>query len=347
MNNSINKQLSRRDFLKVAAVGSGSLALTGLFGCSQAAAPAITATLEELVITGPPAPPSILLARLVEAGSLQSLVPDVSFSIWKNPDQLRADAAADRLHASETPSNVAAVLYQRGLPIQLLNINVWGILHVLSSDDSVAGWDTLQGKTIAIPFKGDMPDLIFRYLAEQNGATPEQDFNLQYVSAPVEAMQTLLSGNAEAAVMLDPVATGAEIQGKKKGLTIKRVLDLQQEWGQATGRAPRIPQAGLFVTKSLVDNQPEIVEAIQTGLQEAVTWVQADPAAAAELGAQHLGLQAPLIEKALPNIALDVVPALEARDDLEFFYSRLKEMSPDLIGGELPDDDFYYSGPAV
>lgn len=342
MPNLINRQLNRRQFMKTVAVGGSAVTLTGLFGCTTEPT-ASTTTFNELVIAGPPAPPSILLARLAEQDSLKSLVPQVSFSVWKNPDQLRANAASGRYHGAETPSNVAAVLYQRGLPIQLLNINVWGLLYVLSAEESVNSWDTLHGQTIAVPFKGDMPDLVFRYLAEQNGANPDHDFDLQYVATPVEAMQLLASGQVKQAVLPDPIATGAQAQGKENGLSIKRVLNLREEWGQVTGRAPRIPQAGMFVTKDLVKNQPELVEAIQTGLKDAVAWTKENPAEAAKLGAEHLGLKAPLIEKALPNIALELVPAAEARDDLEFFYTQLKTMSPDLIGGDLPDDSFYYA----
>jgi NitT/TauT family transport system substrate-binding protein len=44
----------------------------------------------------------------------------------------------------------------------------------------------------------------------------------------------------------------------------------------------------------------------------------------------------------VPHFNLDVVSAAEAREELEFFYEELASMSPEIIGGELPDDTFYY-----
>ena len=39
-----------------------------------------------------------------------------------------------------------------------------------------------------------------------------------------------------------------------------------------------------------------------------------------------------------------VVPAAQAREELEFFFSQLHAAQPGLIGGRLPEADFYYSG---
>lgn len=354
---------SRRQFLNLAAIVGGGLLAGGLLGCTvtqvptgsapatgepQAAGPSpapagTVAPLERLVIQGPPSPPTILLAHLATQERLQALVPDVSFSTYKNPDHLRAGIMGGDLHVAAVPTYVAANLYRRGVPVQLLDVTVWGILHVLTVDDSIQGWSDLKGKTIAIPFKNDMPDLVFRYLAEKNGLQAEQDLRLQHTAAPVEALQMLLGGRAQAVVLPEPAATAAQVQGQAKQLTVRRVLDLQAEWATVTGRAARIPQAGTLIMAKVAREHPDVVQAIQAGLRDAVAWVKQDPAAAAELGAQHLdGLQAPIIQKSLAHTPLESVPAAEAQEDLEFFFSRLKELSPDIIGGDLPDAGLYY-----
>lgn len=333
---------TRRQFLHLATV-AGGLTAVGLTGCTQTALQTQVEPLEQLVIKGPPAPPSILLARVAQQERLTALVPEVIFDIWANPDQLRADVTSNALHVAATPTNVAANLYQRGVPVRLLNVTVWGILHVLTTVEDIDGWDALAGQTVAIPFRGDMPDLIFRYLAGEHGLNVEQDLTPQYVSAPVEALQFLLAGQAQAAVLLEPAATAAQMRGQQEGIRVRRVLNLQEEWGKVTGRGPRIPQAGTLAVASLIDNHPDVVAALQEGLAEAVTWTQQNPQAAAALGTPYLvGLQEPIIAQALPQMPLEMVPAAAARDDLEFFFTRLKELSPEVIGGDLPDDGFYY-----
>lgn len=333
--------MNRRRFLRRTAA-AGSLLLLGGFGRPSGLAQS-TPTLDELVLTGPPAPPSILLARMTTDERLTSRVGNVSFQTWGNPDQLRAQAAGGRFDASVMPSNVAANLYNNDVPIQLLNVNVWGILYVLTSDESVQGWETLSGQTVIVPFRGDMPDIMFRYLARQNGLDLGSDVTLRYAASPVEALQLFVAGAGGAVVLPEPAATGAEVRGQQAGRDVRRVLDLQRQWGETMGQAPRIPQAGLTATQSLIDGHPEIVDALQQSMGEAIQWVERQPQAAAELGSQYLGVDAPLIKRALPNIPLDVVPAPDARAELETFYRLLKQFSPDLIGGDLPGDGFYGS----
>ena len=44
----------------------------------------------------------------------------------------------------------------------------------------------------------------------------------------------------------------------------------------------------------------------------------------------------------MQNITWEYVPAEEARNDIQDFFTALMGLSPDYIGGKLPDDAFYY-----
>ncbi|MCS6880292.1 MAG: hypothetical protein RMK84_05985 [Oscillochloridaceae bacterium] len=340
--------LSRRDFLHVLMIGSGITIAPALAACARQTtvpAPIVTPAvgqLAQLVIKGPTGLPTIPLVRLAGDPELKSVVGEVSFATWSNPDQLRADVVAGALHLTATPTNVAATLYNRGIDLRLLNVMVWGILYLMSTDASITGWNDLRGQTIAVPFKGDMPDIVFRVLARANGLDPDRDMTIRYVSSPVEAQQLLLAGQTPLAQLSEPGATAAQLQGKQNNLDVRRVLNMQEEWGRAMGREPRIPMAGTLAVAELTEQHPQVVKVIQEGLRRAVEWVKQNPKEAGSLGEQHLaGLKAPVIAQALPNVPLEFVPASEARGELEFFFTQLKSLSPDLIGGDLPDDRFY------
>ena len=86
----------------------------------------------------------------------------VRFEQWKSPDQLRAGALSGSYHVAATPVNVAANLYNKGAPIRLLDVTVWGVLSIVTTDAGITSIADLKGREIAVPFRGDVPDIVLR-----------------------------------------------------------------------------------------------------------------------------------------------------------------------------------------
>ena len=333
----------RRRFLQFLAATTGLTLTSHLWGCDGQIAPESEDRLiEQLSIGGSPITITVLLAYLSEQPKLQTLAEEVDFRLWKTHDQLRADAISGQLQISATPTTLAANLYQRDVPIKLLNVLVWGILNLWSPDENISSWEDLPGKKILIPFRGGLPSQFFFYLAGENGLDPEQDLDIEYTTDFAQAIQLLLAGRGDIALLAEPASSGAEIQGETQGTPVQLVLNLQQEWGKATGKEPRIPQAGTLALTSLIDEHPDAIALVQETLKTAVSWVQENPSDAGELGAKYLGLKPKVIERSLARTPLEMVAAVDAKEELEFWFSRLLEQNPQLFGGELPDSGFYY-----
>lgn len=321
------------------------LALAVLTATGAAQAP--TQRAGELTLIGPPSLPlSLALARAVDAGGLTDVAESVTFSTWTNPDQLRASLISGQAPLAAAPSYVAANLYNRGLDVKLLNIVAWGIIYVVGPGDAPITWEELLGKSVAIPFKGDMPDLVFRYLATENGLDPDADLNLQYMSAPTEAVAKVVSGGVDYAVLPEQTASVAVARGSQQGQAYSKVMDLQAQWGEITGGEPLIPQAGIVVNGDFYRQNPDLIGAVQRELKAAVQWVNDNPEEAGLLAEKYLGADPNLTAAAIPSFNLKFVTAADARADLEYFYSRLAELSPEIIGGKLPDAEFYHGNGA-
>ncbi len=332
---------NRRRFLQFLTATTGLTLTSHLWGCSSPTSSQFqNQQLGKLTIGGSPIVITVLLAYLSQQPKIQSLAQEVDFRLWKTHDQLRAEAVSGQLQISATPTSLAANLYQRGVPIKLLNVLVWGVLYLWSGDENINSWEDLRGKRILIPFRGGLPAQLFLYLASENGLNPEQELDIQYTTDFTQAVQLLLTGGGDIALLAEPAGTGAEIQGKN--IPLRPVLNLQEEWGKVTGRKPRIPQAGTLALTSLIEQYPEVIQAVQAELKNATIWATENPAEAAQLGAKYLGLKAPVIERSLAKTPLEMVTAVEAQEDLEFWFSRLMEQNPKLLQGKLPDAGFYY-----
>ncbi len=77
---------------------------------------------------------------------------------------------------------------------------------------------------------------------------------------------------------------------KQAGKALRRAIDLQQAFGDMTGAAPVVPQAGLAVTQSFLDQSGDALPAIQSVIEKATAEVVGDPKGASlELASQNLG----------------------------------------------------------
>jgi len=324
--------LNRRSFL----AGASAVTAAGLF------TPAIVRAQETLVFWGPGATPSILIAQAVASGDLDAIAPgSIAFKAWKTPDELRAGLSSGSMPASVVPSYVAANFYNRGLGLRLLNINTNGLLYVLAADDSLTDIASLKGKTVGVPFRNDMPDYVFGRLLEKAGLVPGTDITIEYTATVPEAVQTLLAGRVDAVLSTEPATTAALARSAEAGKPLHRVVDIAQAWTAVAGK-PGIPQAGLALTGALVERVgAEGVDAIQSAMEKALETVLADPDAAAALVADEFDLPAPVIARSIPSSNLVAARASAIKPDLVAFFEVLAAVNPAIVGGQLPDDEFY------
>ncbi|CAO3428907.1 ABC transporter substrate-binding protein [Azospirillum doebereinerae] len=305
------------------------------------------APLSELTLWGPPAGPSITLVHAIASGLTRPVADKVVFKAWRTPDELRAGLTSGTMQAFVLPTQSAANLFNKGLGVRLVNVMTNGLLHLLSADPSLTplvalkGIAALKGRSVAIPFRNDTPELVFRRLLAAERLTPDTDVGLQFAGTPMEAIQLLLTGRADAALLPEPAASAAILRAVQAGKTVSRVLDIQKAWGAATGLGTVLPQAGLGVTDAFLADHAPAVEALHAALVAATASVNADPARAASDAAAPLSLPWPVIEQAIPHSNLVAQRASAAREPLESLFRAVSEFDPRIIGGALPPADFY------
>lgn len=328
--------------------------LRGLGGCLAAAFFALAGAahaagkLPRLVLSGPYAAVSNPLIHMVESGALKDVAESVEFRPWKDPDQLRVLALDAKSEADfvAMPTNVAANLYNRGVKLRLVNVSTWGVLWMVSREASLKTLADFKGKEILMPFRADMPDIVFHALAERQGLDPKRDFKLRYVGTPLDAMQLLITRRADHALLAEPAVSVALRKTKSFPVSIiapelYRSVDLQQEWGRVMQRAARIPQAGIAAMgRALAD--PALVEKFQRAYAASLDWCEKNPDECGRLVAGRVDMLTP--EGVADSVRVDnaaFVTARDARPELEFFFGLLHARQPALVGGRLPDAGFY------
>lgn len=323
---------NRRHFMLNSALSAAALSMPAVL---RAQTP-----IETLTFFGPPAGPSITLAYAVALGAFADISTEVSFKAWRDPDELRAGLTSGTMKTVIMPSNAAANLYNRGLGVQMVNAMTLGLNYIMTKDPAIKTPADLKGRSITFPFRNDTPDILLRRVLAA-ADVPEDSLEIVNAATPIEAVQLLLSGRAETAVLPEPATTMAEMRALQAGQQVYRAINIQDEWGKITGLGPVAPQAGLAVMKDFDVANPGVVEAIQSAIEATLPKVMANPMEAAKAAADALGMPAPVLAKSIPHSALSADRAASLRPQFEAMYKAVAEVEPRAIGGKLPDDGFY------
>jgi NitT/TauT family transport system substrate-binding protein len=302
------------------------------------------AKLPKLTLVGPPGPMAIPLAYMVVNNKLADVADKTEVVVWENADQLRAYVAGKQGDFVTMPSNNSAIFYNKGLKLQLLDISVWNITYLITSDDKASSFADIKGESLAVPFQGSVPDLMFQSMAKAAGLDPLKDFEVRYATDPTQAAQLLVSGQVGSAVLSEALATAVILQTKDTARPLHRAFAFDKAWSDSAGGDS--PIAGTVATASVMD-RPDVIKAFEREYQAAVQWMLDNPEEAGKLvetQLPQLGLKAAVMTASLKNITWRYTPAAEVRASLDQFYQNLAELSPEVIGGKVPDDAFYFDG---
>lgn len=301
----------------------------------------------KIVVAGPFATVSHPIMHMIESDALKDLNKKIEFKLWKNPDELRAIVLNSNVDFIALPTNVASNLYNKKVNLKLLNVSIWGILAMISRDPNLKTLEDFKGKEIALPFRADMPDIIFQELAKKYGLNPNKDFKIRYVTNPIDAMQMLILRRVDHALLAEPAISIALRKTGSFPISIVapdlyRSVDLQEEWGKLFKTKTKIPQAGIAYLGDTKGKEKLINRFLQE-YEKSLQWYKKNPKEAASLVVKTL----PMLEEkgladSIKHVQLKSVNAFEAKKDLEFFFEVLKNSNKKLIGGKLPNENMYY-----
>ncbi len=325
--------MNRRAFLNQSAcLGLGALGVMAL--------PNVAFAKQALTIWGAPALISLILVTAIEQGKSQEIMP-LEYKEWRTPDQPRVGFAGDNFILAAAPSNVGVNLYNQGIDIRMLNILTHGLNYIFTKDKSIVYLKDLEGKKLILPFKNDLPDIIFQALCHAYNVDIKK-IHIQYVQTPPEASMLFMSKNEFDAVMIqEPMASAMNFLAHEKGMRIYRRIDVQALWSEVFKECPKIPQAGLIVRSKFYEENKEFFKIFHQDLKDSVAWILNNQDNAASLGAKYLPTPEFGIRAAIPYANFVVEQCSEIAAHLDAFFEILYQLNPKLLGGKKPPASLY------
>lgn len=292
-----------------------------------------TAVPERIVVQAPTGPPTAPLFKLAENSPLEGT--KVELVIYKSVEEATTRAVKGEADLTVLPVNVAAKLYNKGAGISLANVSTWGILYLVSTDSAVQDWKDLSGQDLYVGARGSTPDVLTQYLLNKNGLEASE-LRLNYLDSP-EIAQMMINGLAKNAVLPEPMVTQVLLKNKEARV----VRDFYSDWQKFEGEAAGLPQAGMIVSNEFAKAYPEALNKFQQAYARELEATVANPGNAAPLVEKNLNMPAQVFTQSMNRTRLKYVSSSEAKEDVNTYLTRLLELSPDMVGGKLPDEKFF------
>jgi NitT/TauT family transport system substrate-binding protein len=252
-------------------------------------------------------------------------------------DLVTAKLVSGEVQGGVLPLNVAAKLFNAGVPIKALAVVGDGMVKFLTNDSGIRRLADLKGREISIAGQKATPDYLFRFLAGKAGLESGRDYTPVYSLAYPEIAAQLAAGKLACAVLPEPFATQAMMLNK----SIASPIDLDKLWTEATGLSS-YPMSLFVVSGKLAGARPDVIQSIAASYRSSIAKTVADPAATARLAESlDLGMKAAVAQAAIPKSNYVYRTAADARASIEATLSLFLGEDPQSIGGKLPGADFY------
>ena len=261
----------------------------------------------------------------------------IKVEILNEPIQVRKMVIDGSADFAILPTTMAAILYNKGIHYKLIAIPVWGTLYLFGNDTTITEWEHLRGKRIHVMAKGMTPDVLFRYLLMQHGLNPDKDVTLDY-SFPthIDLANAVAAGQANLGVISEPLVSLV----MQRNTNVKSIFDLNAEWEKVL--SVPIAQTAFMVKSELATNNMEVVEKIMRSYQYSTQWVNQYPDSAANLIVKYNILpNAQVAANSILRSNLHFVRANTISTQIDSYLNIFYQMNPDIIGGKLPDENFY------
>ncbi len=267
---------------------------------------------------------------------------DYSFEVFTAADQVVPEIVKGNIDIAAVPTNLAASLYKKTEKgVSIIAVNTLGVLSIVTNGVEISSVADLKGKTIYATGKGATPEYALNYILENNGLKVGEDVTVEYKSEHSELATAVASGAAQIAMLPQPFVTNVMIKNKN----VKIALDLSSEWAKLPAtEGGELVMGCIVVRNEFLKSNENAVKTFLNEYYHSTTYVNEKPDKAGELSDEFAILPAEVVSQAIPSCNIVFIRGEKMKKDVSAYLKTLLEANPASIGGQLPDDAFYYVG---
>lgn len=220
-----------------------------------------------------------------------------------------------------TPPAVTSI--SKGVPVKIIAaVNEEGSGIVVKKGSGIHSISDLKGKTVAIPMKGSIQDVLLKMVLKQHNIDPK-DVNIVEMDVPMMP-KALQAGRIDAFIAWEPYVTMAKMKGYGDVLMYSSEI-----WKDH-------PCCVVIARDDFINNNPEIVKKFLKVHVEATNYIIAHKDEVASIISKKLGTPVDVEKEAMTHIKYTSVPS---QDNIMKFVKILKQIG--YIKKDLTKEDIF------
>ncbi len=281
-------------------------------------------------IEEPTEKPTVILPGGSPLISVAKILEDADYQIVAGPDLFPAEFKKAERDIIIAPIIIGTKLYIASASnYKLHSIIGWGNLYLVSRT-KITSLTELEGKSVVAFGENATPGIILKT------ALGSVNTNLNFLASVTDVVGPFKTKKYDYALISEPVLE--RLISSSEGETL-HIFDLSKAEG-----LPKVAQFGVFVNPNSTDKVG--VVNFLSKIEENVDNMNNDPTLYANLIVPKFeSLQAftpELLANAISRMNLLFVSSKNAKTDFLAFINFLNSKNPNLIGGEVPNEGFYY-----
>jgi len=284
-------------------------------------------------------PTALGMLNLMEKDEQDKASNDYSFEVFGKPDEIVPKIVNKSIDIAAVPTNVAATLYKKTEKnVSVIAVNTLGVLSIVTNGVEIDSIADLKGKTIYATGQGATPEYALNYILEKNGLEVGKDVKIEYKAEHSELAALVISNKVEIAMLPQPFTTNV----MNKNANVKLALDLSDEWAKVTNGS-QLVMGCLIVRNDFLNENKDAINAFLGEYADSTEKANTEIKSTAQLSGKYGILDAAVVEKALPNCNIVYLDGVDMKNNVSAYVKTLFDANPKSIGGELPDENFYFT----
>lgn len=287
-------------------------------------------------LTVPSAPYSIPIFYMKEKNILGDEI-QLDLNIHKTGQEAITKTIKNEVNMGIFGVQEAAKLYNKDIPIKLINVSTWATFKIMTSRDDINSWEDLKGKKVWLGEKGGPIDFLTKVVLKEKGIDIDKDIEINRMDTK-ELSQMVINDlkDIDVFILREPFISQVMLKNKN----IKCVFDLGEEYKKAYNK--KIPQGGVVVNKEFLNENTDEVLKFQEEYEKAIKWVKENPKEASQIGRKYMSeFSEEVLESSIKNMDMEFVHIEKARENLEEYFKSVLEIDPVMLENQLPNDEFY------